>query len=282
VSQSLSLGIAFAAGLLSFLSPCVLPLVPVYIGYLTGRSVTGGASNWRFRILHALLFVLGFGAVFVALGATAGLVGQVLTRYLGILVQVGGLLLIVLGMHMAGLLKLPGLDAQRRLASGRIARPGYGTSLLRRTGACRCADAGRGCAHGGARQHSARDVCPGPGTALSGDGRSARGAHASPQAGEPLQPLDIRGQRRAPGRTGVPDVNRPVRHAVRRAGRLESRLGTPFYASMPSYQCRVRAPVRSGFAVGEPALPDVDTLRLEVGLKVLGGQCPWRDTLSRT
>jgi cytochrome c-type biogenesis protein len=130
VSQSLSLGVAFAAGLLSFLSPCVLPLVPVYIGYLTGRSVTGGASNWRFRILHALLFVLGFGAVFVALGATAGLVGQVLTRYLGILVQVGGLLLIVLGMHMAGLLKLPGLDAQRRLASGRIARPGYGTSLL--------------------------------------------------------------------------------------------------------------------------------------------------------
>jgi cytochrome c-type biogenesis protein len=124
------LGIAFLAGLLSFFSPCILPLVPVYIGYLTGRSVTGGGSNWRYRILHAMVFVLGFGAVFVALGATAGLLGQVLTHYLSVLVQVGGLLLIVLGMHMAGLLKLPGLDAQRSLASGRTARPGFGTSLL--------------------------------------------------------------------------------------------------------------------------------------------------------
>jgi cytochrome c-type biogenesis protein len=80
--------------------------------------------------MHGALFVLGFGAVFVLLGATAGLLGQVLTRYLAVLVPLGGMLLIVLGMNMAGILKLPWLEMQRGPGGGQRRAPGLGTSLL--------------------------------------------------------------------------------------------------------------------------------------------------------
>ncbi len=128
--ESLSLGVALVAGLISFFSPCILPLVPVYIGYLTGRSVTGQERAWHARIAHAVLFVLGFGTIFVGLGATAGLIGQLLTRYLSVLVQIGGVLLIVLGMNMTGMIRVPWLDQQRSLSGGKPPKPGYGTSLL--------------------------------------------------------------------------------------------------------------------------------------------------------
>jgi len=123
-----SVGITFLGGLLSFFSPCVLPLVPVYIGYLSGSSLAAEVA-WRQRMVHALLFVVGFGTVFVALGATAGVLGRLLSPHLPILVQVGGVLLILLGMHLTGVFRLPFLDRQVDLA-GKPPPPGYGTSLL--------------------------------------------------------------------------------------------------------------------------------------------------------
>jgi cytochrome c-type biogenesis protein len=130
-ANELSLGIALGAGLLSFFSPCVLPMVPIYLGYLAGDSIAGAdEAPRRTPLIHAALFVLGFGLVFVLLGAAAGLLGQLLARHLSLLVNIGGLLLIVLGMHMAGLLRIPWLYTSKSLVSGRPRGVGPAASFL--------------------------------------------------------------------------------------------------------------------------------------------------------
>lgn len=130
-ANELSFGIALGAGLLSFFSPCVLPMVPIYLGYLAGDSIASADSaRRRTPLIHAALFVLGFGLVFVLLGVAAGLLGQLLARYLSALVTVGGLLLIVLGMHMAGLLRIPWLYTSKSLVSGRPRGSGPVASFL--------------------------------------------------------------------------------------------------------------------------------------------------------
>ena len=95
-AQSVTLPLAFLAGLLSFLSPCVLPLVPAYMGYLGGTAVLGSADAGRRDVtrtfLHALFFVAGFGAVFVLLGASATFVGRLLRDYALLLQRLGGVL----------------------------------------------------------------------------------------------------------------------------------------------------------------------------------------------
>ncbi|GAG11707.1 unnamed protein product, partial [marine sediment metagenome] len=106
--QNLTLSIAFLAGLLSFVSPCVLPLVPAYIGYLGGTTVIAAehreADSETARIfLHSLLFVLGFSLVFVLLGASATFLGRLLFDYSGLLQRVGGVLLVVFGMRLMGI-----------------------------------------------------------------------------------------------------------------------------------------------------------------------------------
>jgi cytochrome c-type biogenesis protein len=103
--QNLTLPMAFLAGLLSFASPCVLPLVPAYIGYLGGTAVIdSGSEPERGEVtrtfLHALFFVLGFTAVFVALGASATFLGRMLRDYSLLLQRVGGVLLVVFGMRL--------------------------------------------------------------------------------------------------------------------------------------------------------------------------------------
>ena len=102
--QNLTLSIAFVAGLLSFASPCVLPLVPAYIGYLSGTAVISREQPARPLVpfVHALLFVLGFMAVFVVLGASATFLGTLLVSYSLLLQRVGGVLLVVLGMRLMG------------------------------------------------------------------------------------------------------------------------------------------------------------------------------------
>ena len=110
----LTVAVAVAAGLLSFLSPCVLPLVPAYLGQLTAVAVASrmpGArpSRWL-AVRHALAYVAGFGAVFTVLGITATFAAGPLVDYLPLLRQVGGILLIVLGLNLAGLLPIPGLE----------------------------------------------------------------------------------------------------------------------------------------------------------------------------
>ena len=111
--SELTLLVAFAGGLLSFLSPCVLPLVPAYIGQLTVVAVIGRANETPSRWLalrHAVAYVLGFGAVFTVLGVTSTFVGGPLADYLPALRTIGGVVLIFLGLNLAGILRIPALD----------------------------------------------------------------------------------------------------------------------------------------------------------------------------
>lgn len=111
--MDLTIAVAVGAGLLSFLSPCVLPLVPAYIGQLSAVAVVGQAEGTASRWLamrHALAYVVGFGAVFTLLGITATYAAGPLFDYLPILRQGGGVLLIVLGLNLAGVLRIPALD----------------------------------------------------------------------------------------------------------------------------------------------------------------------------
>lgn len=103
--------VAFAAGVIAFLSPCCLPLVPAYLMHLAGVSaeaeIEGSTQPHTFR--HAIAFVLGFSMIFVALGASVGAVGYVVRDNLGTLEKVAGTLLIVMGLNLLGILKIPWL-----------------------------------------------------------------------------------------------------------------------------------------------------------------------------
>jgi cytochrome c-type biogenesis protein len=111
--MDLTIGLALGAGLLSFLSPCVLPLVPAYLGQLSAVAVVGRAegtpSRWL-AVRHAIAYVVGFGAVFTILGITATYAAGPLFVYLPVLRQLGGILLIILGLNLAGMLRIPALD----------------------------------------------------------------------------------------------------------------------------------------------------------------------------
>jgi len=129
--QNVSLAAALVAGLLSFFSPCVLPLVPAYLGYLTGIMANEMQSAKRMPIwLHALSFVLGFGLIFVLAGATAGLMGSILYPILPYVVRVGGILLIIFGLQIMGLISIPWLAMDRRFELNHTQRRSYGRSFL--------------------------------------------------------------------------------------------------------------------------------------------------------
>lgn len=110
----LTILVAVAAGVISFLSPCVLPLVPAYVGQLAAIAVASAAdgtppSRWTaFR--HGLAFVGGFGAVFTLLGVTATFAASGLSAYLGTLRTIGGIVLVVMGLNLAGILRIPALE----------------------------------------------------------------------------------------------------------------------------------------------------------------------------
>ena len=110
---------AFAAGTISFLSPCVLPLVPAYVSYVAGRSVGGLETDRQLesRLTAAGLsvcFVLGFSTVFVFLGASATALGQLLFRYRYELNVIGGGIVVIFGLFMLGMLKLAWLQRDRK------------------------------------------------------------------------------------------------------------------------------------------------------------------------
>ncbi|GAC1426319.1 MAG: cytochrome c biogenesis protein CcdA [Ktedonobacteraceae bacterium] len=133
--SQINIGVAFVAGLVSFLSPCVLPLVPIYLAQLVGQSVYQSegekqvSSERLVTFLHAALFVLGFTLAFVALGATASTLGGFLRTQQFLLRQIGGVLLILVGLHLTGLLRIPLLYWQKRFEF-RPARPSYSASVL--------------------------------------------------------------------------------------------------------------------------------------------------------
>jgi cytochrome c-type biogenesis protein len=112
---TLGLVVAFAAGLLSFLSPCVLPLVPSYIGFLTGMSLPEMSGRRRAALGHAVLFVLGFSLVFMLLGASATALGRALNYYQVWLQRIGGVLIIAFGLVCLGVIKVGFLNQEHRL-----------------------------------------------------------------------------------------------------------------------------------------------------------------------
>lgn len=126
------LGLAFVAGLASFFSPCVFPLIPAYISYLSGRSagVDDAARNRWVTFTHGLAFVLGFSFVFIMLGLFASVLGGFLIRLGDIVSRVGGLVVIIFGMHMTGLVRLPFLEQDTRAASAPDPKWGYLSSAF--------------------------------------------------------------------------------------------------------------------------------------------------------
>lgn len=101
-AASLGIGISFTAGLLSFLSPCVLPLIPSYMSFITGLSLDDVQRSRRITVINALLFIAGFTVVFLALGATATVLGQLLFRQREWVSRVGGVLVIIFGLYLVG------------------------------------------------------------------------------------------------------------------------------------------------------------------------------------
>lgn len=142
---SISFLAAFLAGILSFASPCLFGLIPAYVGYLGGTAASAVAdpngkkgnptpnspssSRWR-TFSHAVAFVLGFGTVFVALGASASFLGVLLGQHLRLVQVAGGLLLVLLGLHTMGILRIPALYMERRLHFNPSRRLGYLSSFL--------------------------------------------------------------------------------------------------------------------------------------------------------
>jgi cytochrome c-type biogenesis protein len=107
--------VAFSAGLLSFLSPCVLPLVPSYVTFITGLSLEEVRTSRRTALIHALLFVLGFSLIFIALGATASVLGRVLFVARVWIARVGGALIILFGLYLLGVFNFRMLAQDRRV-----------------------------------------------------------------------------------------------------------------------------------------------------------------------
>lgn len=130
--EPISFLVAFGAGLLSFLSPCVVPLLPVYLASLAGPEIleTGTKRKRLSVFLHSLIFVVGFSLIFTLWGVGAGLIGSVLSAYLGIVRQVAGVLLILFGLLMLATLKVPWLSYTKRLNLSLGTRRGYLRSFL--------------------------------------------------------------------------------------------------------------------------------------------------------
>ncbi|HEY3316657.1 MAG TPA: cytochrome c biogenesis protein CcdA [Bacillota bacterium] len=125
-AQAVGLGVAFVAGLASFFSPCVVPLVPTYLTYLAGSAGREGDGLGRRQILNAVAFVLGFTLVFLVLGLGAAGLGTLTAalRYRGLLRRLGGIVVVVLGLQLTGLIQVGFLE--------REARPDLGPGLVRR------------------------------------------------------------------------------------------------------------------------------------------------------
>ena len=132
----ITVGIAFLAGLVSFVSPCVLPLVPAYLSLLTGRSLetlTADETSGELRRLavgHALAFIAGFTIVFVALGLTASAFGAALSANRLLIAQIGGCIVVILGLQMMGMLRIPFLMRDTRVHLQRENRTYWSSGIV--------------------------------------------------------------------------------------------------------------------------------------------------------
>lgn len=119
-TESISFPAAFIAGLLSFFSPCILPLIPAYFTFITGFSLEKLTQdeNTEIRkkvVFSTIIFVLGFSFVFILMGASASYLGGLFFQYRKFIRITGGILIIVLGVHLTGLIRIPGLDIEKRI-----------------------------------------------------------------------------------------------------------------------------------------------------------------------
>lgn len=131
-SISYSIGWIWLAGMAAFLSPCTVPILPGYVSYLAARCAgcePGTVRKWPV-FLHGVAFVLGFSLLFILLGATASLLGRWLLLYRQWITRLGGVLMIVLGLYLAGILRLPFLDREWRAHWQPAPRFGYLSSFL--------------------------------------------------------------------------------------------------------------------------------------------------------
>ncbi len=143
------LPVAFLAGIVSFASPCLLPLVPGYVSYMVAISPDRSAASRRAAFFHALAFVAGFSVVFIAIWGSVGLIGYLFRDYIGLLRELGGAVLVFMGLHVAGVISISALYREKRLpmavagasnGSGSVglagsggaaaSAPGYGRSAL--------------------------------------------------------------------------------------------------------------------------------------------------------
>ena len=106
--------VAFGAGLISFLSPCVLPLIPGYISYISGQSLQNILENKKINIFSLILFCLGFSTVFVILGASASFLGQALLQNSNVLRVIAGIIVIIFSLQLIGLINIPYLNFEKR------------------------------------------------------------------------------------------------------------------------------------------------------------------------
>jgi len=123
--------VAFSGGLLSFFSPCVLPLVPAYLANLAGVTAIDPQSRKSYlpALFHSLSFVLGFSLIFIALGASVGLIGTTITAHSALLRQIAGGLIIAFGIFLIAAFKLPWLNYEKRLNTTVGSNPGYLRSI---------------------------------------------------------------------------------------------------------------------------------------------------------
>jgi cytochrome c-type biogenesis protein len=134
-TQTVSFPAAFVAGLLSFFSPCVLPLIPAYFTFITGFSIEELTEEYNSEIrkkvfLSTFLFVLGFSLVFILMGASASYLGNLMYTYKKLIRIIGGILIIILGIHLTGLIRIPGLDFEKRITLEKKPLHSLGTLII--------------------------------------------------------------------------------------------------------------------------------------------------------
>ena len=136
MSSNVTLIAAFVAGFLSFISPCVLPLIPGYVSFVSGVSLedmrgdAAVSSARRHVLVTSLFFVLGFSLVFIALGATASVVGRFLFERQPILMKIAGVLLVIFGLHTMGVFRIALLESEKRVQANRKPAGALGAMLV--------------------------------------------------------------------------------------------------------------------------------------------------------
>lgn len=130
--NEVTIWLALGAGVISFLSPCVFPLVPAYLAQLTGTTVSQNEINadQRLILLRSLGFIMGFTIIFMLLGASSTFVGQLFSRYNNLVAQIGGIIIVLFGLQMAGVLSIRSLMSEKKISSKPKKTNSFGGSVM--------------------------------------------------------------------------------------------------------------------------------------------------------